>query len=262
DDSATTPDAGLDAGFDRPSRYETTLVPANSEDASVFLSAPHEVSLLDVDGNPLVPPVTTTSGPQGQISIELPATAVSLYVIGVGPADEPSSSADTVVLNTDWWVKGSLLRISTRGLEDESARTSEFTPRADRAALAGSIFWTQNRMRRGSVGCAKVYIDGALAPDEDQAQRYLGNTPLFLPLSVQPQTTRLGAFYFGNIRIGLHTIRVSLDDGRNFIGQAKFTVGRPRSGASSPTKVILYQISIDIEAPSDPTPATCPFPGQ
>ncbi|HEX5657761.1 MAG TPA: hypothetical protein VFX59_11225 [Polyangiales bacterium] len=258
DDAAvSSPDAGLDASLGRPISYETTLVPITSNDASVFISVPHAVSLLDVNGNPLVPPVETMSGLDGRIRLDVPQAGVSIYVVGVGSPEDDSSTYDTISLNHDFSSMNSLLRIATRETDRIATEGAGYEQRDDRAALAGRIFWTTSGERRGVVACAKVYIDGALAPDEDQTQRYVGNTLELKPLSEQPETGAFGFFVFGNVKVGLHTLRVSLDDGKNFSGLTQFTVGRPRRAAQSPIKAVSYQVDIELEASEDPTPAGC-----
>ncbi|MET0285874.1 MAG: hypothetical protein ABW352_15440 [Polyangiales bacterium] len=258
DDADADSAVPLDASVARPTRYETTLVPASSRDASVFIAIPHEVSLLDVDGNPVQPPVEILSGEDGKIRFDLPRSAVSIYVVGVGPAEDASSTSDTVLLNVDWTVEDSLLRITTRAGLEFFAGMAGVEARADRAALTGQVYWTRNGVRQGTVGCAQLFIDGLRVPDESQAQRYASNGSLVLP-EVRSATTRDGFFYFGNIRIGLHMLRVSFDGGQSYVAMAAFTVARPRSGARSPSKSILYQIGVEVEANVDPTPATCPL---
>ncbi|MET0282995.1 MAG: hypothetical protein ABW352_00935 [Polyangiales bacterium] len=256
DDAGASVDGGLDAS--RPSKYEATLVPVTSTDASVFIAVPHEVSLLDQLGNQLTPPVLTTSGEDGRVSLNLPANAASVYVAGVGPVEESTSTYDTVVVSNNWESGDNLLRISSRATLDLASITAAFKVRDDRASMTGAVYWTTNRVRRGPVGCAKIYIDGASAPDEDQVQRYVDSSLLPVPLATLGETTRLGRFYFGNLKVGVHSIRVSLDDRQTVLAEKSFFVGRTRAGASSPTKSILYQFAIDIEATADPTPALCP----
>ncbi len=257
--SDASPSSGreLEAGSSRPSSYQATLISAAVDDASAYISVPHQVSLLDDLGNPLNPPVETTSGPEGQVNLPLPAAAASIYVVGVGPADDANSTYDTVVVNENWRSGEPLLRASNRQTLARATLGADFTARADRASLRGIVSWTTQGLRRGTVGCAKLYIDGASQPDEDQVQRYGSLLPV--PLAVQDRTNRLGTFYFGNIKVGLHSLRVSLDDGQTFVGVRSVFVGRTRAGAQSPTKSILYQYGFDIEASSDPTPQSCPL---
>jgi hypothetical protein len=256
EDASVVVDAGLDAS--RPSRYEVTLAPVTSPDASEFIAVPHEVSLLDQLGNQLTPRVVTTSGEDGRVSLDLPANADSVYVVGVGPIEESTSTYDTVLVSNNWESGDKLLRISSRATLDLTAATAAFKVREDRASMTGAVYWTKNRVRQGPIGCAKIYIDGASAPDEDQVQRYVNETLLPVPLAAQGQTTRLGRFYFGNLKVGVHSIRVSLDDRQTTLAEKSFFVGRTRAGAQSPTKSILYQFAVDIEAEVDPTPVSCP----
>ncbi|MET0285975.1 MAG: hypothetical protein ABW352_15945 [Polyangiales bacterium] len=253
---ASTRGSKLDAGLDRPSSYQATLIPAAADDAGAYISVPHTISLLDELGNPLNPPVETTSGPEGQVNLPLPAAAASVYVVGVGPTDDDNSTYDTVLVSNNWKSGDPLLRISDRRTLALALQRADFTARADRASLRGTVYWATNGTRRGTVGCAKVYIDGATQPDEDQVQRYGGLLPV--PLATQDQTSRLGTFYFGNIKVGLHSLRVSLDDGQTFLPTKSLFVGRTRPGAQSPTKAILYQFGVDLEATADPTPESCP----
>jgi hypothetical protein len=268
DDSESTVDAGAggsesDAGGTTAATVtlSSTLVPITADDESTPIKVPHDVVLYDAEsGKPLDPAVEGKTTSSGKLSLTVPTTKMfSIYVKGVGPATEADSTYDTMVLNYN--VKGgeTLLRISSSGTKATAESFAKFTGLEDRAALSGAIYWAPGGgTRKGAIGCAKVYIDGQSAPDEDQAQRYIGSTPLPVTLEAQDQTTRRGQFYFGNIKTGEHTIKVSIDDGKTFIHEEKFYVPYTRTDAKSETKAFLYQLGLYVDAPANPTPESCP----
>ncbi len=255
DAGSTQTDAATSGGT-----FTSTLVSITAENASAPIRVQHKVSLLNDKGEQLTPPVTTLSGSDGKVTLaNRPADGVSIYVEGVGPADVNESTYDTVVLNHNWDSGETLLRISNRGTLQLAESLSDFQADQSRAAVSGAVYWTTDgKLRKGAVGCAKLYIDGKTAPDDSQAQRYVGSTGLPATLAARQSTVKdSGRFYIGNMTKGEHTIKVSLDDGATFIAEKKFFVGKSRAEAASPTKSIIYQIGIDTVAPTNPQPTTC-----
>lgn len=258
DTETPTGDAG--SGGSGSKTYTSTLVPITADDTSAPILIPHVVKLLDGDGKELVPPVSaTTSSTDGKVTNTVPPTAKNIYVAGVGAVGGMQSTYDTMVVNHNWDSGDVLLRISSASTLSLAEMTGGYKAADDRAALSGAIYWTTDgKQRKGVVGCAKVYLDGATAPDEDQVQRYIGDTPLPAPLANFPQTTKVrGQFYFGNIKPGKHTLKASIDDGKTFIAEKEFTLPKTRAQAEGPTKSILYQIGLDSTAPANPTLASC-----
>lgn len=257
-------DAGTSPGGDGSVQtdlrtYNGTLVPILAVDTSAPVAVPHFIELLDnTTGQPLVPPVSTmTVAGTGAISITGPKGQHIMYVHGTGTGSD--GTTDTVLLNADVDIHDPLIRISTAGLGPLAGQTGGFTDRPDRAALTGAVYWLVDNKRMGTIGCAKVYIDGLTAPDADSDQRYTGPSGLPVPLAMQSQTLRTGVFYFANIKPGSHTMKVSLDDGKTFIGEeTKFYIPFVRSQAKSDTKTVLAQLAYYVKGSANPTPKECP----
>jgi hypothetical protein len=264
DDSGGATDAGSQPSSDGAvadlATYNGTLVPILAVDTSAPVAVPHFIELLDNQtGLPLVPPVTTMSvAGTGAITITGPRGEHIMYVHGTGTGSD--GTTDTVLLNADVEIRDPLIRISTAGLGPVAMGTGGFTELPDRAALTGAVYWLVGKNRMGTIGCAKVYLDGATGPDLDQGQLYNDPSGLPVPLSKQTQTVRSGVFYFANIKPGTHTLKVSLDDGKSFVGtETKFFIPFPRSQAKSDTKSVLAQIALYVEGATNPTPAGCPM---
>jgi hypothetical protein len=252
-------DTNGDGGTDTGKSYTSTLVGITATNADAPILVSHRVELLDGEEKPLNPAlVSMTSSVDGKVTLTPTADAKSIYVTGVGPAGGMTSTYDTIVANHNWDSGESLLRISSAGTLSVAETTGGFTANPDRAAVSGAVYWTTDgKQRKGAVGCAKLFLDGASAPDEDAAQRYVAMSGLPGKLADQPHTfPGRGQFYIGNLKTGNHTIKATLEDG-TVLGEKSFYVGKTRAMAASPTKSILYQIAIDITAPTNPTPATC-----
>jgi hypothetical protein len=263
DDAGGSKDAGTPPGGDGAVAqtlvtYNGTLVPILAVDTTAPVAVPHLIELLDnTTGQPLVPPVSTMSvAGTGAIALTGPRGQHIMYVHGTGTGSE--GTTDTVLLNADVDIHDPLIRISTAGLGPIAGQTGGFTEVPDRAALTGAVYWLVDNKRMGTIGCAKVYLDGLTAPDTDSGQLYTGASGLPVPLSMQSQTLKTGVFYFANIKPGAHTMKVSLDEGKTFIGEeTKFYIPFPRSQAKSETKAVLAQLAFYVRGPSNPTPSTC-----
>ncbi len=223
------------------------------------ISASQQVSFLNNQtGEPLSPPIEIASeATTGKITAQVPPGAHIVWVKGTG--DLVSGTFDTALLNVseaNWTDTYGVFPNSIATVADLSG---QYEARADRAGLTGAVYWTQNGKRAGTVGCAKLYLDGATAPDLDQSQRYnAAGTALPLPLALQDQTARTGVFSFGNITKGTHTLRVSIDDGQTFLGApVTFYVPITNDEASSDLKRVAAQLAVDVEATENPTPADC-----
>lgn len=257
-------DAGGDGGVVLPGNqtYTGTLVPILAVDTTAPIPQPHEITVLDNEtGAPLNPPIVATSAAgTGAVTIPgLPGGRVALYVKGVG--DATTGTYDTVITNVLTSAKNDLVRISSSGTVSAAEQTGGFTPKADHAATAGAIYWTPGGTRRGTIGCAKVFVDGRTGPATEYDQLYNGPSGLPVPLSTQSQTLRSGRFYIANTPVGTHTLRVSLDNGATLLPEVTtFVVPFPRSAAASAVKAVLIQVGIDIDVPTNPTPAGCPDP--
>lgn len=264
DDDEGSKDAGTPSGGDGSVQqelvtYKGTLVGILAVDNSAPIATPHLIELLDnTTGQPLVPPVSTMTGPgTGAISLTGPKGDHIMYVHGTGTGSD--GTTDTVLLNANVDIHDPLIRISTAGLGPTANMTGGFTDRPDRAALTGAVYWLVDSKRMGTVGCAKVYLDGKTEADTDSDQRYTAASGLPVPLAAQSQTQRTGVFYFANVKPGAHTMKVSLDDGKTFIGEeTKFYVPFARAQAKSDTKTVLAQVAFYVKGPANPTPASCP----
>jgi len=264
DDKATT-DAGTNPGGGEGGTpaatvtYRGTLVPILAVDTSAPIAVPHLIELLDNDtGKPLSPAVSTmTVAGTGAITLIGPPGPHLMYVHGTGTGGE--STVDTILANADVELYDPLVRISNEGLAGIAGGSGDFKDMPDRAALTGAVYWTPNKKRSGTVGCAKIYIDNQTGPDVDQGQRYTAASGLPVPIAAQSQTGTSGVFYFANVKTGMHTFKVSLDDGKTFIGnEHKVFVPFSNAEAKSEYKAVLIQMAFDIDAPANPTLASCP----
>lgn len=247
--------------------YNGTLVSILATDESMRIGIPHSIEVRNNETSaPFDPPITTTSAPgTGAISYMSPKGIVKqLWVRGTGTG--PDATYDTVLVNASSETTDKLIRIASAGLVTIAEGSAGFKGRPERAALAGGIYWTLNKTRMGTVGCAKVYLDDATQPDTEQDQFYNGASGLPVPRTCpEPagscvslvQTLSGGRFYFGNIKVGRHTVKVSFDDGKTFVGETKVFVPYSRAEASSETKNVLVQMAVDLEGPANPTPAGC-----
>lgn len=251
-----------DPGSDSDStQLEVTLLSLLSQGASDPFTTPLEVLALDsTTGQPLEPPVRATSeAGTGRVVLDIdPESNVpSLQVVGAGSGEEDAH--DSVHLNFVAEYEPGLLWVGQNGLADLPATTGEYQDRADRAPLMGAIYWhRKDGPREGTVGCAKVFLDGSSSEmDDDSDQRYVAENGLPTSPSRLTQTLPTGGFHFGNLTTGRHTLRVSVDGGQSFLGAEEFVVSRARQDALGPSPNILYVLSIDLEAESDPTPEDC-----
>jgi len=265
DDDSTPTDAGTKPGADGAVSdtytYRGTLVSIFATDPSGAIAVPHLIEQLDNDtGKPLVPPVTTMSAAgTGAIVFTGPRGKHITYVHGTGTGNE--STVDTVLVNADPSdIDDPLIRISSAGLSGVASGSAGFTAKPDRAGLTGAVYWLKDHKRAGTIGCAKIYIDGATGPDLEQDQRYNAPSGLPVPLDQQSQTAAGGVFYFANAKEGKHTIKVSLDDGKTFVGEeTSLFIPFSNAEAMSDYKGVLVQMAYYVEAPTNPTPKDCPF---
>ena len=238
-----------------------TLVPILAVDDSAPITTPHKVVALNsVTGEDLDPAVTTTTeSGTGKFTLKgLPEdTAVAIYVAGVGPVETTSSTYDTMLLNFNPKAGDPLFRISSVGTYTLAASTGGFEAKDDRAALSGGIYWAPGGKRSGTVGCAKVCLDGKL-PGDDVDVRYIAASGLPTTPDKQDQTIRSGRFYVGNLTEGSHKIAASLDDCKTILGkEIEFFVPFSRAEAQSDLKAVLLQMGIDVDVKANPTSSTC-----
>jgi serine/threonine protein kinase len=179
-----------------------------------------------------------------------------------GEMTNGADTYDTVIANASRLNGDKLLRISSSGTLSLANNSGGYANKPDRAAVAGIVYWSPGGVRKGAVGCAKIFVDGKTANDTDQDQLYNAASGLPTTLDKQSQTLKAGRYFIANMTVGQHSIRASLDNGTTFLGTAPttFLVPFPRSEASSTTKAVLVQASIDIDVPTNPTPATCVDP--
>lgn len=251
--------SGSDGGTENLLQY--TLVGVLAVDDSNPIAKPHEIEVLDsATGEPLDPPLILMSEPStGKVHIDLPEGIIpSYHVVGSGTADE--DSYDQILLNTSPDNGDTLFRVSTNGASMLANQTGVFENKDDHAPLAGAVFHTVDGVRVGSVGCAKVYLDDdTTGADESIDQRYSGSNSLPVTLDELDRTLRVGSrFYLANVPPGKHRLRASVDDGETFLGETEVVITRARQDAAGPSKLILYQVGIDIESENNPTPANCP----
>ncbi len=252
------PDGGGGGTYDA----SLTLVHILDVDATDPILISHKIVALDATGKPLDPPIEATSEKgTGKFTLKgLPnGTPVSIYAQGVGPVGEADSTYDTIVMNFNRLSGDKLLRISNAGTLASVPASAGFTVRDDRASAAGGIYWAPKGARRGTVGCAKVCIDGK-TPPEDLAPRYVAaNANLPTTPDKQSKTSRAGRFYVGNLTEGAHKIGASLDDCKTTLGNdVEFFVPFSRAEATSPVKAMLVQLFIDLDVAANPTPKDCP----
>ncbi len=239
-----------------------TLVPILAVDTSAPIATPHKVVVLDgLTGQALDPKIETmTESGTGKFTLKnLPKDkTVAIYVAGEGPETTDSSTYDTMLLNFNRLAGDPLFRISSVGTYSIAASTGGFTAKSDRVSLSGAIYWAPGGQRKGSVGCAKICIDGKLA-DADFDPRYVASTGLPTTPSKQDQTIRSGRFFLGNLTEGSHKISASLDDCKTFLGdEVDFFVAFSRAEAMSPLKAVLLQMGLDLDVKDNPTPKSCP----
>jgi hypothetical protein len=250
-DAGAAPGAGAGPG----ERLDLTLISFFGWSNDYFVGEPHEVIALDASGAPLSPALRARSHPSNGALVlaGIPSgLRPMLHVIGRGLGD--SDSHDTISLSYDSDAAANLLPVQVNGSSRVAATTGAYTPRADRAALWGSVYWRRpGGERAGSVGCAMVALDG-----DDSDLRYVRELLPVRPAE-QPATMQ-GArysFVFGNIAPGAHTLRVSLDGGESFVASASFHIPRARQDALGPAQDVAYALAVDVEAAFDPTPAEC-----
>jgi hypothetical protein len=106
--------------------------------------------------------------------------------------------------------------------------------------------------RVGGVGCVQVFLDNEPHPARGADQRYVAGV---LPTTVDKldHTQLSGKFYFGNLSIGHHVLKVSADGGRTILAKKRFFIPRARQDATSAYKDVFTTIGIDVPA-ADPTP--------
>jgi hypothetical protein len=243
-----------------------TLVSWPSAESGGYIFDSHEILVLDETGAPWIPEIRTrTQRGSGRFAIRgLPAdTLPSLHVIG--QATGPSGSHDSVLLHYDRSAGMPFVALASNGTTQVAQTTSLVTNRPDRAALWGTIYWRpRGGVRQDSVGCALVALDGAPVGDDlGSGLRYVYDLlPTLEGDSMEIDQTVGGSrrsFYYGNIAPGPHTVRVSLDGGKSFVAESSFVIGRTRADALGVAREIAYDLAIDVEASSDPTPRDCPL---
>jgi len=257
-DGGTTPTGTVD--------YEGTLVGILAMNTSAPIAASHQVEVLNNDtGAPLNPPITTVSAPvTGKISLKLPAGKNMLLIKGVG-----TDTYDTVIVNADTKTNDPLIRISNSGTLALAEGSGGFVSKPDRTPVTGSVYHAPGGVRMGTVGCAKIFLDGKTVNDTESDQRY--NAASGLPGKFEctaadvmctpvQQTGSGGRFYIANMTPGRHTIKASIDNGATAIAEASFFIPFTRSQATSTTKSVLVQIGLDVDRPANPTPAGCTAP--
>jgi hypothetical protein len=255
---ASTP-AGGDASTGAPA--SGTLVSVLANDESGFIATPHTIHVLRAeDGAPFSPPLqVTTSAANGRFT--LPAipgdVPITLHVVGNGPLNDPTSTYDALKLDFDA-TRDRLLRISSVGTASVGETTGAYTGLQDRSELGVTVYFTSAGQRAGVVGCAKAFLDADPNAAADADLRYVARTGLPTTLAQQPSTLRSsGRFQFGNVPSGVHTVRVSVDDGATFIAEQTVYVPFTRAEAEGPYKSVHAVVDIEVPGP-DPTPVNCP----
>lgn len=258
----STGDGGMTTGGSQ--ELDLTLVPILDQDDRNPIAAPHDIYLLDTATGEAIPgfedPIKSKPETGKVVVTGLPDDVIpTLHVVGNPNAADPTY--DAVTVNQAAGSGEFLLRISTVGLAMAAEQTGGFTPSQDRAAMAGTVNFTPGGIgnpRMGGVGCAQVFLDDSTVPlDDNSDQRYNGSNGLPVPAEAQNKTDTSGRFYFGNMPTGQHTLRVSLDEGATFVTEKDFVVARSRDMALGPEKIIIYLIGLDVDAETNPTPATC-----
>jgi hypothetical protein len=258
---AATADAQRpEAGVPQPAEWRGTLVSLLAVDESSFITQPHQVELMSAEtGLRLEPAVITSTGPDGKFRLQVPdSRPYWVHVLGQGSVTDSDATYDSLTL----WVPESgdkLVRIGTIGTVATSETTANFVSKDDHVPVQGTVYRVDTTGRRiGMVGCAKIFLDDLPSPALVADQRYVDGV-LPTTLAKQARTERSGRWYFGNIAPGLHTFKVSLDEGQTFLAQTTVYVPLARQDASSPFKATLVHLGIDVPGP-DPTPANCPEP--
>lgn len=257
-DPSTADDAGTGGDGDDTATVTYTLVPILDVDASNPVVTPHKVIVLDAESGKKLSEGTTEKG-TGTITLEdLPRDKViNIHVIGVGPADVPESTYDTVILNLNVDSGDPLLRISNAGSFELTELTAGFTAKDDRASVAMGVYWSPGGVRTGNISCAKLCFDGAKEPSEDMDQRYVSPNGVPTRLSSASETNATGRAYLGNATVGAHNVGVSFDDCKTFVHKVDFFVPFARKDAKSPLKSVVMQLGIDIDTKDNPTPEDC-----
>jgi len=260
-------DGGTGCTGTRPDRM-LTLIQVLGQDENAFISTPHKVQLLHLDGTKFDPPVEAMSNTMGKFTAKGQpcGTEAWIHVPGVGPASDNMSTYDSLSLSAPD-SGDNLIRISTVGTAATAETTGKFTSDPERIAIGAAVYTVDGTGRRtGSVGCAKVYMDGDMHPAPNTDQRYISGV---LPTTwdVLSMTQRSGKFYFGNVVKGNHTFKVTMDDGATFLdlrqpdgSTAKsVTINVPfaRKDATSEFKSFLVLFGVDVVG-GNPTPASCP----
>lgn len=253
-------DAGTGGTVGETVQYNATLVTILGTSVADKIDVSHKVEAVDnVTGASFSPPLTTMTGAgTGTISLKVPKKPFALKVTGVGTG--PDSTYDAVIVN-NYPQLDPLVRISSSGTLTLAEGSGGFISAPDRAALGATIYWTPGGVRKGTVGCAKVQLDGSVTPDLTQDQRYNGKSGLPSTLDKQPQTLSSGRFYIANITKGTHKVKVTVDNGATFLGdENSISIPYTRSEASGETKAVIVETGIDIDTPTNPTPAGCVDP--
>jgi hypothetical protein len=239
---------------------EGCVVSVLATDCSSGLPVPHEIELLDAKTGVPLPGFRTTSAPGGRYSFKgVPRDVeLAIHVRGNGPIDASASTYDTIALYS-FGAGDNLLRVSSVGTASLTGDTAAFTPAQDRVAFSGAVYVVNDSGRRmGTIGCAQVFIDDEPHPAVKYDQRYNASSGLPTILSSLDRTLAgSGRFYLGNLSTGQHTLKVSLDGGKNFILERPVFISKVRADASSPFKSLLYLVGLDIKGPN-PMPADCP----
>lgn len=244
-----------------------TLVTLLAQDANGFIPHSHKMELFNADTGRVLG-ITTSSQPgTGQFQFDgVPAgVPIGVHVVGNGPADKATSTYDAI----QYYAPNAgemLLRINNVGTASVWGTAGAFTPRQDRAQLAGVVYRVDAAGKRvAPIDCAQVFLDDQPHPAEAVDQRYVASSGLPTTLDKQSRTLPHGSgkFYFGNLAPGLHSLRVSVDGGQTFLvlvdGDTKrsFFVPWTRAEASGNYKEIDTFLGIDVPG-NDPTPANCP----
>lgn len=249
------------------------LITVLGKSAADFIAQSHMMELLDREGKPLDPPITaTTSSSDGSwtfknIPEDRPNQSDWVHVIGVGPASDGNSTYDALVL-ADRYLYGSApslgVRISTVGTASYAESTGNFKADENKIAIGGQIYSVDDSGKQtGSIGCAEVWVDDQPSPYKEFDQRYVASSGLPTDIEgpkAQTQTLTNGKFLIGNVPMGEHTFKVTLDHGKTFLGEPlKINVPFARKDATSDLKNFLVLIGITIKGPN-PTPADCVDP--
>ena len=146
--------------------------------------------------------------------------------------------------------------LSSTGSADLVADAAKYEQKPDRAAVIIGIYYTPGGAgteRMGNVACARAYLDGNTSElDENSDQRYVEDV---LPAIGPNETYQRGAVYFGNMPMGLHSVKISVDGGATLVdAELTFDVFAARQDAKGPDKNVIYTIGFDSPVP---TPEGC-----